>query len=92
MALRKVRKALRISQESFGLISSRTYVSSLERALKTPTLGKVDELAAVLGVHPLTLLTLAYTEQQEPKKVCALLLLITKEIESVFGSAEVESR
>ncbi len=59
-ALRAVRKAKGIAQEAFDVVSSRTYVSSLERGIKSPTLPKVDALAGVLGVHPLTLLALAY--------------------------------
>ena len=42
------------------MVSSRTYISALERGLKQPTLRKVDQLATVLGLHPLTLLTLSY--------------------------------
>lgn len=60
-ALKRVRAATGRTQEDFALVSSRTYVSSLERGQKSPTLKKIDELAQVLGVHPLTLLTLAYT-------------------------------
>ena len=59
-ALKAVRKARGLSQEAFSDVSSRTYLSSLERGLKTPTLNKVAELCEVLDVHPLTLLTLAY--------------------------------
>jgi transcriptional regulator with XRE-family HTH domain len=59
-ALRTTRKARGLSQEAFSDVSSRTYLSSLERGLKSPTLNKVSELCAVLEVHPLTLLTLAH--------------------------------
>ena len=59
-ALKALRQASGLSQEAFSLASSRTYISSLERGLKTPTLNKIDELAEVLDVHPLTLLMLAY--------------------------------
>ena len=62
-ALKTVRVARGLNQEAFGLVSSRTYVSSLERGLKVPTINKIDDIAAVLGVHPLTLLTLAYVAQ-----------------------------
>ncbi len=55
-----VRKARGLSQEAFSDVSSRTYMSSLERGLKSPTLSKVAELCEVMDVHPLTLLTLAY--------------------------------
>lgn len=59
-ALKTVRKARGLSQEAFSDVSSRTYLSSLERDLKHPTLNKLIELCEVMGVHPLTLLTLAY--------------------------------
>lgn len=59
-ALKTIRKARGLSQEAFSDVSSRTYLSSLERGLKSPTLNKLEELCEVMGVHPLTLLTLAY--------------------------------
>ena len=64
-ALQRIRKARGISQETFALTSSRTYVSTLERGLKSPTLSKIDELAEVLEVHPLTLLMAAYSDQDD---------------------------
>jgi transcriptional regulator with XRE-family HTH domain len=48
-----------LSQEAFSDVSSRTYMSTLERDLKSPTLHKLTELCEVMEVHPLTL-TLAY--------------------------------
>jgi transcriptional regulator with XRE-family HTH domain len=59
-ALRTLRKSRGLSQEAFSEVSSRTYMSSLERGLKNPTLSKVDELCEVMQVHPLTLLALTY--------------------------------
>lgn len=59
-ALKTVRKARGLSQEAFSDVSSRTYLSSLERNLKSPTLNKLAELCEVMKIHPLTLLTLAY--------------------------------
>lgn len=59
-ALRRIRKARGLSQEAFSDVSSRTYLSSLERGLKSPTLNKIEDVCAVLDVHPLTLLVLAY--------------------------------
>lgn len=61
-ALRHVRTARGLPQEEFDLVSSRTYISALERGLKSPTLPKVDSLAEVLGVHPLTLIALAFVD------------------------------
>ncbi|HBV8384436.1 TPA: helix-turn-helix transcriptional regulator [Citrobacter freundii] len=59
-ALRTIRRARGLSQEAFSDVSSRTYLSSLERGLKSPTLNKLAELCEVMQIHPLTLLALAY--------------------------------
>lgn len=48
------------SAEDFSTVSSRTYLSTLERGLKIPSLEKLQALASVMGVQPLTLL--AYTQ------------------------------
>ena len=85
LALRTVRLAKGLSQEDFSLISSRTYVSSLERAQKSATLGKVDELAGVLGVHPLTLLTLAYADRGDPAQVDGVISRVRLEVQSMRG-------
>ena len=59
-ALKTVRKARGLSQEAFSDVSSRTYMSSLERDLKSPTLNKLAELCEVMEIHPVTLVALAY--------------------------------
>lgn len=58
--LKTVRKKRRLTQEDFGLVSSRTYLSTLERGLKSPTLDKLQEIAEVMTVHPASLVLLAY--------------------------------
>jgi len=55
------RKARGLSQEAFSDVSSRTYMSSLERGMKSPTLNKLAAISQVLAIHPLTLLMLSYT-------------------------------
>jgi len=59
-ALRLVRKQRGLTQEDFSDVSSRTYLSSLERGLKSPTLEKIEQLAAVLQIHPASLVALVY--------------------------------
>lgn len=59
-ALKKLRSERKLSQEDFSDVSSRTYLSTLERGLKSPTIEKVDELATVMDVHPLTILVGCY--------------------------------
>jgi len=59
-AIRLIRQARGLSQEAFSDVSSRTYLSSLERGLKSPTLKKMEELCSVLDIHPLTLFFVLY--------------------------------
>uniref|UniRef100_UPI0013C2CF42 helix-turn-helix domain-containing protein n=1 Tax=Klebsiella pneumoniae TaxID=573 RepID=UPI0013C2CF42 len=46
-AIRTVRKARGLSQEAFSDVSRRTYMSTLERDLKSPTIHKLAELCEV---------------------------------------------
>lgn len=71
-ALKLARNARGLTQEAFSDVSSRTYISSLERGLKNPTLDKIDILSKTMGIHPLTLLTLTYligTEDSNPSNI-----------------------
>lgn len=83
-ALKAVRKARGLSQEAFSDVSSRTYLSSLERDLKSPTLSKLAELCEVMDVHPLTLLTLAYAGDST-RKANELLAQVSHELEEIVG-------
>jgi transcriptional regulator with XRE-family HTH domain len=85
-ALKTARTARGLSQEAFSLVSSRTYVSTLERELKSPTLSKVDELAEVLGIHPLTLLTLSYLKKGDHKEFTRLMDDVSTEFQEILGS------
>ncbi|WP_395026129.1 helix-turn-helix domain-containing protein [Comamonas odontotermitis] len=82
-ALKTIRKARGLSQEDFSDVSSRTYMSTLERDLKSPTLNKLAELCEVMEVHPLTLLTLAYGGKSS-KQIDQLLALVRQELEALM--------
>lgn len=81
-ALKTVRKARGLSQEAFSGVSSRTYMSTLERDLKSPTMSKLAELCEVMEVHPITLLTLAYGGQ-DPAEANRLLELVQQELQKI---------
>ena len=87
-ALKTIRKARGLSQEAFSDVSSRTYMSSLERDLKSPTLNKLAELCEVMEIHPLTLLTLAYAgdDTQEAEQ---LLAQVGQELKAVTKKEDV---
>lgn len=84
-AIRTVRKARGLSQEAFSDVSSRTYMSTLERNLKSPTISKLAELCEVMDVHPLTLLTLAYAGDNA-HKADELLAQVRHELQAVVKS------
>lgn len=79
-ALKAVRHARGLTQEDFGLVSSRTYISSLERGTKSPTLGKVEQIASAMGVHPFTLLALAYAKTPSYADTLILLAQVQKDV------------
>lgn len=81
MGLQKARKSRGLTQEDFSVVSSRTYMSSLERGIKAPTITKIEEIAAVIGVHPLSLLALAYLPSK-PAERTQLCLKVKADLES----------
>jgi transcriptional regulator with XRE-family HTH domain len=89
-ALRTVRKARGLSQEAFSDVSSRTYLSTLERDLKSPTLHKLAELCEVMEVHPLTLLTLAYAGR-DLLNADQLLAQVQRELNEIVAASKIEN-
>lgn len=75
-ALRETRKQQELTQEDFSNVSSRTYLSTLERGMKSPTLDKLEEIASVIGIHPVALLTMAYCkiEKVDAETFCKKIL------------------
>jgi CheY-like chemotaxis protein len=84
-ALRELRKRRSLTQDDFSLASSRTYLSSLERGLKTPTLDKIDTLAGILGVHPLTLLAFTYQKLDSVNSMTRLLRQVYDDLKTMEG-------
>lgn len=74
LAIKTIRKSRNLTQEDFGLVSSRTYLSTLERGLKSPTLDKLDEIAKTMEVHPTVLVILAYAALEENIEVQACMV------------------
>lgn len=85
-ALQTIRRKKGLTQEDFSDISSRTYLSILERGLKSPTIEKVDDLAKTLNVHPLTLLLQAYANVEEVRDIEKLIEIIRVETEAIRGA------
>lgn len=62
-ALKEARESKGLTQEDFVGVSGRSYLSEIERGLKSPTLEKLDQLATRIGIHPLELLISCYAIQ-----------------------------
>lgn len=62
-ALRDIRIHKKLSQESLG--PSQSFISSVERGIRSPTLQKLEQLAALLEISPITLLAYAYLDQDQ---------------------------
>jgi len=78
-AIKAIRKSRGLTQEDFAVVSSRTYLSSLERGLKSPTIDKIDEISKVLKIHPAAVVLMAYAMQAEPADRAALIRKISEE-------------
>lgn len=79
-ALKQLRVSKGLTQEDFSSICSRTYLSTLERGLKCPTLEKLEALASVMEVHPLSVLAAAYQINDEEGGLDTLLARVRTEI------------
>lgn len=84
LSLRTFRNKTGVTQEDFSTVSSRTYISQLERGHKSPTLEKLEDLAVPLQVHPVSLITLAYLRLDTAKDLDALLDQVRREVQSIM--------
>jgi transcriptional regulator with XRE-family HTH domain len=87
-ALQQTRLAKNMTQEDFAVVSSRTYISTLERGIKSPTLEKIDALSTTLGVHPLTLMTLTYLNVQHAEGLEDLLAKVRDEFYKILSDSD----
>ena len=85
-ALRQARRAHGLTQEHFSEVSSRTYVSSLERGKKSPTIEKIDVLASAMEIHPLTLMLLTYLIKSNQSEQSAIVQQVSLELNRLLKS------
>ena len=85
LALKKARNSKKLTQEEFSEISSRTYISSLERGKKSITLEKLKDISEVLNIHPLTLITLCYINLIEDVDVELLTKIVKSELAEIIN-------
>ncbi|NQD77560.1 helix-turn-helix transcriptional regulator [Pseudomonas sp. B21-023] len=81
-ALRFLRRQGSVLQADFDSGVSQSHVSRLEQGQSSPTLDRLEEIAAQLGLHPITLvaITCGASEQIPPAQ---LLERVRRELEAV---------
>jgi transcriptional regulator with XRE-family HTH domain len=89
-AIRIVRKARGLTQEDFSDVSSRTYLSTLERDMKSPTLEKLTQIATVLRIHPVTLLVLSNLPSLSVSNVRRLMSVLERELDALAGATGID--
>lgn len=80
-ALRELRLSKELSQEHVG--ASQSYVSDVERGLKTLSLEKLDEFASSIGVHPISIIAKCYLIRDESLTEDALMKILRKDLDSL---------
>ncbi|MCY1361872.1 helix-turn-helix protein [compost metagenome] len=83
LAFKELRISKGLSQEAVG--ASQSYISDLERGIKSPTIEKLVELAANMGVHPLTILARSYLIAGEPNSTGELIGQLQKSLGELEG-------
>lgn len=83
IAIREARLAKNITQESISAFSSRTYLSDLENGKKEASVTKINDLATSIGVHPLTIFTLAYLQIEETSNTDELQRQVANELTQI---------
>lgn len=78
-AISELRKRKSITQEAMSGFSSRAYLSEVENGKKEVSVAKINEYAAAIGVHPLSILTRAYLNAYPNLDIDSLQKLVKEE-------------
>ncbi|WP_435634849.1 helix-turn-helix domain-containing protein [Pseudomonas solani] len=76
--IKELRQLRKLPQEGLG--PSQSYISAIERGKWKPSLEKLEQIAAILSVHPASLLVLAYLKQAPAGKAEQILNCIQTEV------------
>lgn len=79
--LKSYRLKRNISQESMG--PSQTYISNLERGRWSASIDKIEQMAKMLGVHPVSVILAGYLSSEEEADSDKLLERIRNELREI---------
>jgi len=78
ITLKGFRKSNGITHRDFG--TSRTYIGSIEKGHVSPTLEKIDDIAKVVGVHPISLIVQTYLNMDVNHSVEYLISIVKEDL------------
>ena len=78
LVIKELRQQRALPQEGLG--PSQSYISAIERGKWKPSLEKIGQVAAILSVHPASLLILAYLKQAPEGEADQTLSVIQAEV------------
>ena len=82
VVLKTIRKTRGLSQKNLAEVSSRTYVSKLERGQSSPTLEMMATLSSPLGLSPLGLVALTLATETG-QSIRSLINRVEREVEEL---------
>ena len=85
-AFRAVRQAACLSQDDFSFASSRTFVSVIERGIKSPTIEKLSQLSLVMNSDPAVVVLLATLLERRGGDPAEELHRVVEAVEALYSS------
>lgn len=79
------RKRAGLVQEDFEPITSRSYISYIERGEVSITMDKLNALSEVIGMHPVSMIFQAYLEYDKDVSALDLMTMIMEDIKKLEG-------
>lgn len=79
-ALKGMRLLRNLPQQRFFATTSRAYMTHLEQGRRCPGLGKIEDLAAVMHVHPASLVVECYLQKNPEMDLDNLLAKIREDL------------
>ncbi|WP_406226974.1 helix-turn-helix domain-containing protein [Pseudomonas siliginis] len=79
-ALKGMRTLRHMPQQRFFGTTSRAYMTHLEQGRRGPGLAKIEDLAAVMGVHPVSIVVECYLQKNPEMDLESLLEKIRQDL------------
>lgn len=79
------RKRAGLVQEDFEPITSRSYISYIERGEVSITMDKLNALSEVIGMHPVSIVFQAYLAYDKDLSALDLMSMIMEDLKRVEG-------